>query len=228
MPMQIHPLRRGKLALAVLFAAAAATSLSAAAADRPIHVRGAITQVTATGFTVQTSDGPRRVAIADTTRIAGVVPGTLAEIQPGSFIGSANVPDGNAARALEVVVFPPAMKGMGLGDYPWDLPAGGSRLPTAMTNGSVKQVSRGAAMPSAMTNGTVKTVAGQGKLRLVVDYGKGEKTIEVPTNAPVVTFRLADRSALVVGAHVFVAGPPGDPVTAAVVSVGLDGTVPPM
>lgn len=222
-----HP-RRRKLLLAALFSAIAATALSVAAADRPIHVRGTITRVAATGFTVQTGDGPRTIAITNGTRIAGVVPTTLGEIRPGSFIGSANVPDGEAARALEVVVFPPAMKGMGLGDYPWDLQARGGRMPTAMTNGNVTQVSRGAAMPSAMTNGTVKAVAGQGDVRMVVDYGKGEKTIEVPAGVPVVTFRPADRRALVVGAHVFVAGQPGEPVTADVVTVGLDGAVPPM
>lgn len=226
--MQTHHPRRRKLLLATLFSAIAATTFSAAATEQPVHVRGAITQVGASGFTVQTDDGPRMIAITGGTRIAGVVPATLGGIEPGSFIGSANVPEGGTARALEVVVFPPAMKGTGLGDYPWDLPAGGSRMPTAMTNGSVTQVSRGPAMSSAMTNGTVKTVAGHGDVRLVVDYGKGEKTIEVPAGAPVVTFKAADRRALVVGAHVFVAGKPGAPVTAEVVAVGLDGTVPPM
>ncbi|MEW9624202.1 hypothetical protein [Rhodanobacter geophilus] len=222
-----HP-RRRKLLLAILFSATVAATLSAAAAGRPIHVRGTITQVAASGFTVQTGDGPRTIAITDGTRIAGVVPTSLGEIRPGSFIGSANVPNGNTARALEVVVFPPAMKGMGLGDYPWDLPARGGRMSTAMTNGNVMQVSRGPAPPSAMTNGTVKAVTGQGDVRMVVDYGKGEKTIEVPAGVPVVTFKPADRRALVVGAHVFVAGQPGEPVAADVVTVGLDGAVPPM
>jgi hypothetical protein len=83
-------------------------------------------------------------------------------------------------------------------------------------------------MQSAMTNGTVTTTRGSGTRTIVVDYGKGEKTIQVPATTPVVTFKPADKRAIVRGAHVFVAGKPGTPVVATVVAVGLDGTVPPM
>ncbi len=56
------------------------------------------------------------------TRISGVVPSSFAQIKAGTFVGIANVPGtGGASSALEVVVFPDAMKGAGLGDYPWDL-----------------------------------------------------------------------------------------------------------
>lgn len=212
-------------------------AVPAIAADPALHLRGTVTDVTANGFTVQTTTGAQNVAIAADTRIAGVVPSNLDAIQPGSFIGSANVPHGATANALEVVVFPPAMKGTGLGDYPWDLPAqegGGSAMTngsvkSAMTNGTVKSNKLGGlAAPSAMTNGTVKTSTGSGTRTLVVDYGKGEKTINVSPTTPVVTFQPADKSAIVAGARVFVVGKPGSPVTAGFVAVGLNGTVPPM
>lgn len=226
-----------KLLLAGM-AIAMAAAVPAFAADQAVHVRGTVTDVTATGFTVQTATGTQNVAIAADTHIAGVVPSNLDAIQPGSYIGSANVPHGAAANALEVVVFPPAMKGTGLGDYAWDLPAhggagsamtNGSVKSSAMTNGTVKSsAAGGSAMHSAMTNGTVKTAAGSGARTLVVDYGSGEKTINVTANTPIVTFAPADKSAIVKGAKVFVAGKPGDPVAAGFVAVGLNGTAPPM
>jgi hypothetical protein len=221
-----------------MIAAGAAMVMPVLAADQPAHIRGTVMDVTAAGFTVQTASGTQSIALGADTRISGVVPSSLDEVKPGSFIGTANVPHGGNARALEVVVFPAAMKGTGLGDYAWDLPArGGSAsamtngnvTSSAMTNGTVK-TSRmsGSHMQSAMTNGTVKAASGNAARTLVVDYGKGEKTIDVPADVPVVTFKPADRSAIVKGAHVFVAGKPGNPVIAAIVAVGLDGTVPPM
>jgi hypothetical protein len=227
-----------KLLLAGM-AIAMSAAVPAIAADTAVHVRGTVTDVTATGFTVQTTTGTQNVAIAADTKIAGVVPSNLDAVQPGSYIGSANVPHGDAANALEVVVFPPAMKGTGQGDYAWDLPAhggGGSAMTngsvksSAMTNGTVKSSSKagGSAMNSAMTNGTVKTSAGSGARTLVVNYGTGEKTINVSATTPVVTFAPADKSAIVKGARVFVAGKPGNPVAAGFVAVGLNGTAPPM
>ena len=236
--MKIRYLHRKRLLAAMTVAISAmAMAMSAMAADQPVHVRGTVTDVTATGFTVQTDAGSRTIVIAADTRITGVVPSSLDQITPGSFIGSANVPDGSSSRALEVVVFPPAMKGSGLGDYAWDLPAkggsasamtNGSVMSSAMTNGTVKKMNHAMPMASAMTNGTVKSASGNSDRSLVVDYGKGEKTIDVPANVPVVTFKPADKSAILKGAHVFVAGLPGNPVNARIVAVGLDGTVPPM
>lgn len=144
--MKTHYLHRKGL-LAAMTVAISAASISAMAADQPIHVRGTVTDVMATGFTMQTDAGSRTITVAADTRITGVVPSSLDQIAPGTFIGSANVPDGKTSRALEVVVFPPAMKGSGLGDYAWDLPAKGGST-SAMTNGSV--------MPSAMTTAASK------------------------------------------------------------------------
>lgn len=218
-----------KVLVAGMLVAIPAATLSAMAAEQAVHVRGIVTGVSASSFTVQTDDGSKTVALAADTRITGVIPSSLDAIQPGSFVGSANLTDGTHSRAQEVVVFPPAMKGSGLGDYPWDLPAHGGSM-SAMTNGTVKSSKMGgdSMMHSAMTNGTVKTTSGSGSRTIVVDYGKGEKTIEVMATTRVVTFKPTDKSAIVKGAHVFVAGKPGMPVAAAFVAVGLDGTVPPM
>jgi hypothetical protein len=235
--MKLSPITRKLFPVALAALLASTVSLSALAAEQPVHIRGSIVDVTATGFSVQTEQGVQNVALSPESKIAGVVPSHLDAVVPGSFIGSANVPQaqGGASRALEVVVFPPSMKGTGLGDYDWDLQAkdggamkGGMMKPSSMTNGTVKTSMTAMAKPSSMTNGTVKTSTGTGTRVLVVDYGKGEKTIEVTPNTPVVTFQPADKSALIKGAHVFVVGKPGNPVNAAIVAVGINGTVPPM
>jgi hypothetical protein len=224
-----NPALLRKVLVAGMLVALPAASLPAMSAEQPVHVRGIVTGVSASSFTVETDAGEKTVALAADTRVTGVVPSSLDAIQPGAFIGSANLTDGTRSRAQEVVVFPPAMKGSGLGDYPWDLPAQGEGM-SAMTNGKVKSSTTGgdSMMQSAMTNGTVTTTRGSGTRTIVVDYGKGEKTIQVPATTPVVTFKPADKRAIVRGAHVFVAGKPGMPVVANVVAVGLDGTVPPM
>jgi hypothetical protein len=219
---------------ASIAAVIAITAAPALAADQPVHVRGTITDVTAAGFTVQTDSGSQSIALQPDTRIAGVVPSSLDQIKPGTFIGTANVKRGGVARALEVVVFPDSMKGTGLGDYGWDLSAKGSGGSTmsgsAMTNGTVKMSQKKSAsgMHSTMTNGTVKTASSGNGMTLLVDYGKGSKVITVPSNVPVVAFQPADKSALIKGAHVFVVAKPGKPLNAAVVAVGVNGTVTPM
>lgn len=220
-------LKRKTLLAAMAAGLSLAAMMPVMAADQPVHIRGTVLDVTSTGFTVQGAAGPQTVVLAADTKIAGVVPGTLDSIKDGTFIGTANVPRGNGARALEVVVFPDSMKGTGLGDYAWDLPSKAG-AGSAMTNGTVKKKGSGAGAMSTMTNGTVKKSTGTGALTLVVDYGKGEKTINVPANVPVVTFQPADKTAIVKGAHVFVVGKPGTPVSAGLVAVGLNGTVPPM
>lgn len=237
--MKFRSLRIRPLLLAAAVVATVATT-STMAADQRAHIRGIITDVTATGFTVQTDAGLRTIDLTSDTRITGVVPSSLDNVQPGAFIGTANAPHGSSFQALEVVVFPAAMKGSGLGDYAWDLPApGGSAGGTpqndamtgsAMTSGTIKAdtTHHQPAGSSAMTNGTVKTSSGGTNRTIVVDYGSGEKVIVVPANVPVVTFKPADRMAIAKGAHVFVAMKPDDAKHAAIVAVGLDGTVPPM
>ncbi len=206
---------------------------AAVAADPAAHIRGTVVSATATGLTVKTDGGDVSVAIDATTRIAGVVPSSLDQIKEGTFVGIANVPGAKSSSALEVVVFPEAMKGAGLGDYPWDLAPkkkGGGTQSSAMTNGTVKSTAAAssASTGSAMTNGTVKKTETSKGLVLTVDYGKGEKTIRVPTNVPVVGIVPADAGKLVPGAHVFVSTKPDAPKNAAFVAVGIDGTVPPM
>ncbi|MDA3920020.1 MAG: hypothetical protein PF501_04965 [Salinisphaera sp.] len=109
---------------------------------------------------------------------------------------------------------------------------------SSMTNGTVESKSSGSMSAddnsgsgnSSMTNGTVsKTSKSNQMLTLKVDYGKGSKTIQVPADVPTVKVGKGQKSDIVKGAHVFVAGPQGgNPLKAKFVAVGVNGTVPPM
>jgi hypothetical protein len=216
------------VARALVLVGGTVAMVSALAADPMGHIRGTIVSATANKLTVRTAEGSVSVALDATTRIAGIVPSGLEQIKSGTFVGIANIPGAGTSRALEVVVFPEAMKGTGIGDYPWDLSpksaAGGGKT-SAMTNGTVTAASAGG---SAMTNGTVKATSKANGLVLTVDYGKGEKKIQVPASVPVVGIVPGDASKLVPGAHVFVATKKDAPQTAGFVAVGIDGAVPPM
>jgi len=231
--MNRFPLAKSMARVFVL--AGGAVALVAALAATPMgHIRGTIVSATADQLTVRTSKGTENIAIDSTTRIAGVVPSSRDQIKAGTFVGIANVPGKAASTALEVVVFPDSMKGTGLGDYPWDLSSksgAGRGKASAMTNGTVTTATAAAASAgksSAMTNGTVKSASKGSGLTLAVDYGKGEKKIQVPAGVPVVGIVPGDASKLVPGAHVFVAAKKDAPKTAGFIAVGVDGAVPPM
>jgi hypothetical protein len=102
---------------------------------------------------VATSTGTVRVRLAPSTPVATLVQSDRAQITDGSFLGITSVtePDGSQ-RAVEVHVFPEAMRGTGEGSYGWDWPGaqGGSK----MTNGTASKMTNGTVSRSKMTNGT--------------------------------------------------------------------------
>jgi hypothetical protein len=211
--------------VALCAAAAAIIDVSASAeAAGPAHVRGTIASFSSTSVTIATARGPVVFALGPKTAFAGAMPASVADIKPGTFVGSANVPGAGAAKAIEVVVFPESMRGRGEGDYPWDLaPAGGTH--SSMTNGTVA-----APKGSSMTNATVSHVTGSTVKTITVEYKGGTKQIAISPNTPIVTLAPGSSKLLVRGAHVFaIVVTPGDakPLGAFVV-VGRGGTVPPM
>ncbi len=209
------------------------TTLAQAAPER---LRGTIESVTPDAVTLKTRDGKTEtVTLAGDAKVSWVIPASLDQIKEGTFIGTATKGE-NPMTALEVVLFPEAMRGTGEGQYPWDeitdTTAGGAKVKSAMTNGTVKAESAaGPRVKSAMTNGTVKSDAAKDGTRiLTVNYGNGQSsTILVPQTAPVVTFEPTNRTALNAGAKVFVVGTRNEGgFTATRVAVGKDGLTPPM
>ena len=64
----------------------------------------------------------RTVRLGPKTRFVLVVPATLADVKPGTFIGVAALPgEGSELKAMEVHIFPEAMRGTGEGFRPFDL-----------------------------------------------------------------------------------------------------------
>jgi hypothetical protein len=206
------------------YALAAAIAVPAiAGTPQPHHVRGTVKAISANTLTVTTPDDSVRLNLPAHRKLVGVSPATAADIKPGTFIGTANVPDGSVARALEVVVFPASMRGTGEGNYPWDLPASGHA--SAMTNGTVGAPNLMASSGSSMTNASVTGVRGSGRLVVKVSYAGGTKTIAIPANTPIVRIVPATAQMLKPGAHVFVVAS-GD--QASFIVVGENGAVPPM
>jgi len=148
------------------------------------------------------------LALADNFTVNEVLPIELSAIQPNSFVGIASLPQADGSlRALEVLVFPEAARGSGEGHYPWDLQPG-----------------------SMMTNATVADVAAvaQGR-QLRLRYKDGEKTVSVPAEVPVVTFKPGDKTLLVPGAKVMVTAQMRDgKPTAMRALAGRNGFTPPM
>lgn len=167
--MMAHRINRKRLMLAgVIALGSALVTLPALAQQQSEHLRGQITATSSGGFTLTTRDGQKRqIALSDETKIAAVTKGDLSAIDKGTFIGTANIESDGQNKALEMVIFPPSMKGTGLGDYAWDLTPAmvggsspGSRTAdsSSMTNGSVTAKSEGSmSAGSSMTNGTVSS-----------------------------------------------------------------------
>jgi hypothetical protein len=195
-------------ALAALTLSATAVFAQPATPPAPTVVRGTVTALTDTSVTVKTDKGPAVVGLAPNWSVAVMKPVAIDAIQPGSFIGTSEMPKADGqGESLEVHVFPPGVK-MGEGHYGWDLKPG-----------------------SMMTNGTVGTVVAgkKGSRELDVDYSYGKRHITVPANVPVVQIGMGARTMVKVGTPVFMVvqkGPNG--MMAGSVSVGENGAKPPM
>jgi hypothetical protein len=196
----------GCVATAVAFIAAA----TAMAQSPPTRLRGSIAAVDEKSVTVATREGPTaKVNLADNWGVLLVVPVSMADIKENSFVGIASMkaPDGTL-NALEVLVFPENMRGVGEGHYPWDL-----QPESLMTNATVAKL---AAAPSGQS--------------LTLKYKDGTQTINVKPGTPIVTFQPGTKADAKVGAKLMVTATKDTDgsLKAARVLVGKDGMTPPM
>jgi hypothetical protein len=214
----------------VPFAAFAATGTSE-------HVRGTIESATANSVTLDTyANKPVTIALTGDTKYLKVEKSNLNKVEKGSFIGTATKDIGGTQVALEVVIFPPSMRGTGEGHYAWDkIPdttlSGGAQTSSSMTNGNVSVVSTSVPkVNSTMTNGDVAASRSQGGVtHLVVTYKGGQEDVLVPPTAPIVTYRPGTEALVAKGSDVFVkATQTGSGLVANTVAVGVDGVRPPM
>lgn len=219
--------------LSLAAASILALTVAASAAPTVQRVRGTIETAGNGTLTVKTADGASTaITLVPDTKFTSLVKASLDDVKDGVFIGTAT--KGEPPVALEVVLFPEAMRGTGEGHYDWDTivdtTAGGTPVKSSMTNGTIKATAK-PMTKSAMTNGTVKAgSAAGGAKKLTVTYEGGKSLdITVPASAPIVAFQPADMSALQPGAHVFVVSTvDGTKLNAKMVAVGKDGVTPPM
>ncbi len=200
--------RRTLLALAAGLSLAAGVA-QAQTAGTPARLRGTIDTVTGDSMALTLRDQSKAtVALPANLRVTWLSEAKPSDIATGSYIGTAAVPQPDGTlRALEIQVFPSAMRGVGEGNHPWDTGPG-----------------------SSMTNGTIGSLVNANGRTITITYKGGEKTVVVPDNVPFVTYSPADRAALTPGAHVIINGTRADDgtMTAGSISVGKDGLVPPM
>jgi hypothetical protein len=202
----------------------------------PQRLRGTIEALTPTSITLQTKDGATAtLTLSDATRYTIVNKASLSQIVPESYIGTAAKGSGTDMIALEVVIFPPSMRGAGEGHYPWDKlpdvsgPAGNAA--SSMTNGSVASVMETPAkVGSSMTNGSVQTVSSlPGAKQISVVYKGGKQIILVLPTTPVVTVHPTTSAALMKGAEAFaVVMDENGKRAAEYIAVGAKGVTPPM
>ncbi|MBV9251003.1 MAG: hypothetical protein JO227_17365, partial [Acetobacteraceae bacterium] len=92
----------------------------------PTRVRGVIASVGEHAITVNARDGARLdITLNEPLTVMAVKRVDLASITPNTYVGIASrtAADGKP-EAIEVLVFPEAMRGTGEGHYAWDLEPG--------------------------------------------------------------------------------------------------------
>ena len=199
------------LILAFLIAFAVMPALADDANPAPAsRLRGTIEQVSGDAMGILTRDGRHElVVITPDTKINALRLLAIGDVKAGDFVGIAAIKaSGGHLKALDVVVFPEALRGVGEGQRPWDLGPDSS-----MTNATVAEV---AASPNGQT--------------LQLKYKGGEAAIDVPSDAPIVTPIPGDWTLLIVGKAVvaFVRKGADGKWTAAYVTVEKDGVKPPI
>jgi outer membrane lipoprotein SlyB len=186
---------------------------SAAWAQNPdvARVRGTIAGVDGQTLDVKGRDGaPIKVRLADDVKVLAVDRKSMADVKQGVFVGITAMPQPDGTqKAVEIHIFPEAMRGTGEGHRPWDL----------MPN-------------STMTNANIETAvtSSDGK-ELVLKYKDGEKKFVVPANVEVVMFAPAAVADLKPGEKIFVVAgkkQPDGTILAPSIVVGRNGVNPPM
>jgi hypothetical protein len=200
-----------RLVAVAALALAVAIIAIASAQEQTVRVRGTIDGIDGQTMNVTARDGMKlAIKLADNATVAGVIKASMADVKSGSYVGIAGMPqEDGSQRALEVLIFPEAMRGTAEGFRPWDL-----RPNSTMTNATVAEV---LAKADAQT--------------ITLKYKDGEKTIVVPPGIPIVAYVPGDRSELKAGAKIFIAGAAKQPdgsLVAARIGVGRDGLMPPM
>jgi len=171
----------GASAAALLFAA----SFAAAQAPQMVRVRATLENVSVPMLTAKSRDGAEmKIKLADNAPVNEVVQASLADIKDNSYIAVTAMPQPDGSqKAVAILIFPEAMRGVAEGHRPWDLEPS-----STMTNATVAE--------------QVKSTDGQ---TLTVKYKDGDKKILVTPATIIVTYKKSAASDLKAGQKIFVA-----------------------
>jgi len=187
-----------------------AISSAAGPGDASVRVRGTVVARNGDQLELKSREGNLvMVKLKQGWVASGVAKAAISDIKPGDYVGIASLPKAQGGDgALEVVIFPPAMKGASEGSFGWDLQPNSS-----MTNATVSNA--------------VKSVEGSA---VTVTYHGQEKKISIPTGTPVVTLTEATPDDVKAGAVVFVLAEKdaAGNLSSGRLVVGKSGVVPPM
>jgi hypothetical protein len=173
-----------RLVLSVATLAFVASAPIVDAQDQPVRVRGTIERVDEGLYIVKTRNGgEQKVKLADNAMVVALTKASLADIKQGSYVGVSGMPQADGSqKALEIHIFPEAMRGSGEGHRGWDL-----QPSSTMTNGAVEQ--------------TIASADGQ---VLMLKYKDGEKKIVVTPETPIVIYVPGERNELKPGTPIFI------------------------
>jgi len=207
----MHKAMHNTIQCALGAAALTLALLAAAGAQDTVRVRGTIERVEGPAYVVKSRDGAElKITLADNALVVAIVKASLADIKPGQFVGSTGMPQPDGSqKAIEVHIFPEAMRGTGEGHYAWDLQAD-----STMTNANVEE-----------------SVAGVDGQTLTLKYKAGEKKIMVTPQTAIVTYNPGDKAELKPGTKIFIAAAKKQPdgtLQAPRINYGKDGLTPPM
>jgi Domain of unknown function (DUF5666) len=194
---------------ALLIFTAAATLATPLWAQETRRVRATIEKVDGSTLYVKTRDGEDlKITLSEKPAFMAIIPATLADLKPGTFVGSGATPgpDGSLV-AMEVHIFPESMRGTGEGHRPMEGQA-------TMTNANVDV--------------SVAAVDGQ---MLTLKYKDGEKKILVTPKTAIVAYTPGDRAELKPGIKIFISAAQKQSdgsLQATRISYGRDGLTPPM
>ncbi len=170
----------------------AMVSATVCAQDKPVRVRGTIDQIEGSMMIVKSREGDTlRIKLADDGSVIALEKASLADIKPNSYVGSTAMPQPDGTwKAVEVHIFPEAMRGTGEGDRPYDY-----RPQSTMTNGTVNNVGK------STVGGTVSSEEGS---TLTLSYKDGSKKIEVTLETVIVSYLPGSRDELKPGARIYI------------------------
>lgn len=172
------------------------------------RISGEFTRVSGETISIRPAGGTEiEIALPATTGFARLIRATASDLRPGLFVGVGARPQADGSqKAVQIVIFPEAMRGVGEGHRAWGV------MPEAtMTNGAIAE--------------TVQSVSGSD---FTLTYKDGAQKVTTPPDASILALQPATRTDLKAGARGQIIATPGSDgkLTATRVTIWGEGVTP--